>query len=73
MFSFNSSIGACSKCKGFGRVIEINPDLVIPDPNLSIKEGAIRPFSGNVYGHCMEDLLGNSEVDGIREVPHGLP
>ena len=67
MFSFNSSIGACSKCKGFGRVIEINPDLVIPDPNLSIKEGAIRPFSGNVYGHCMEDLLGNSEVVGIRE------
>ena len=43
-FSFNSPAGACPKCKGFGRVIEINPDLVIPDKSLPISDGAIKPF-----------------------------
>ncbi len=56
-FSFNSPIGACPKCKGFGRVIEINPNLVIPDPSLSISGGAIKPFEGKVYKHCLQDLL----------------
>lgn len=56
-FSFNSPIGACSKCKGFGRIIEIDPDLVIPDPNLSIKDGAIKAFSGKIYGHCKTELI----------------
>ena len=56
-FSFNSPVGACSKCKGFGKVIEINPHLVVPDPSLSIREGAIKPFEGKVYGNCLEDLI----------------
>lgn len=56
-FSFNSPVGACSKCKGFGKVIEINPHLVVPDPSLSIREGAIKPFEGKVYGSCLEDLI----------------
>ncbi len=57
MFSFNSAAGACPSCKGFGRVIEIDPDLVIPDKNLSLFNGAIKAFSGKVYGHCQDDLI----------------
>lgn len=44
MFSFNSPFGACSDCHGIGEVLEISPDLVIPNPNLSIMEGAIAVY-----------------------------
>ena len=56
-FSFNSPLGACSGCRGFGRVIEIDGNLVVPDDSLSLEEGAIRAFSGKVYGHYKEELL----------------
>ena len=56
-FSFNSPVGACPNCKGFGKVIEINPNLVIPNPSLSINQGAIKPFEGKVYSNCLQDLL----------------
>jgi len=45
MFSFNSPHGACPKCTGLGTTMEIDPELVIPDPSLSIKEGAVRPWN----------------------------
>ncbi len=45
LFSFNSPIGACSCCKGFGNILEIDEAKVIPNPNLSIAEGAINPFT----------------------------
>ena len=44
LFSFNSPIGACSDCGGLGARLEIDPDLVIPDPSLSLSGGAIRPW-----------------------------
>ncbi len=44
MFSFNSPYGACETCHGLGFIMKIDPDLVIPDKNLSIAEGAIKPF-----------------------------
>ena len=44
LFSFNSPVGACKTCKGFGRTIEVDLGLVIPDPSLSIEEGAIKPW-----------------------------
>lgn len=56
LFSFNSPIGACPECRGFGRVIEIDYRLAIPDTNLSISEGLIRPFEGQVYGESKADL-----------------
>lgn len=56
LFSFNSPIGACPDCRGFGRVIEIDYRLAIPDTNLSISEGLIRPFEGQVYGESKADL-----------------
>ncbi|MCX8064611.1 MAG: excinuclease ABC subunit UvrA [Candidatus Hydrogenedentes bacterium] len=45
MFSFNNPNGACPACGGLGTVTEIDPDLVVPDPELSIAEGAIEPWS----------------------------
>jgi excinuclease ABC subunit A len=44
-FSFNSPYGACPECNGLGEKLEIDPDLVVPNPDLSINEGAIRPWS----------------------------
>jgi excinuclease ABC subunit A len=44
LFSFNSPLGACETCRGFGRVIDIDLDLVIPDPGKSLTDGAIRPW-----------------------------
>ena len=44
LFSFNSPLGACETCRGFGRVIDIDLDLVIPDPSKSLAEGAIKPW-----------------------------
>jgi excinuclease ABC subunit A len=44
LFSFNSPLGACPQCRGFGRTIGVDPDLVIPDPRLSLRDGAIKPW-----------------------------
>ena len=44
MFSFNSPLGACDTCRGFGRTIDIDPELVVPDPALTLKKGAIKPW-----------------------------
>ncbi len=45
MFSFNNPHGACPTCTGLGNVMVVDPDLVVPDPSLSIADGAIRPWS----------------------------
>ncbi|MCC6489741.1 MAG: excinuclease ABC subunit UvrA, partial [Candidatus Hydrogenedentes bacterium] len=45
MFSFNNPHGACPQCTGLGTTIEVDPDLVVPDPDLSIDAGAVRPWS----------------------------
>jgi excinuclease ABC subunit A len=57
LFSFNNPIGACPTCKGFGRTMDIDPDLVIPDPRLSLADGAIKPFQTPLHAECQEDLL----------------
>jgi excinuclease ABC subunit A len=58
MFSFNSPHGACAHCSGLGYLTEVDADLVVPNPNLSILEGAIRPFSKmTVSGGWMTKLL----------------
>ncbi|MCG3174414.1 MAG: UvrABC system protein A [Myxococcota bacterium] len=44
-FSFNSPLGACPQCNGLGSRVEMDPEKVIPDPGLTIREGAIKPFS----------------------------
>lgn len=45
LFSFNSPIGACPTCKGFGNILEIDEKKVVPNPNLSIDDGALHPFT----------------------------
>jgi len=57
LFSFNSPLGACPKCRGFGRVIDIDYRLAIPDHSLSIADGAIRPWEGEIYGESKKDLM----------------
>ena len=47
-FSFNAPYGACPECLGIGSRLEADPDLVVPDPSLTIAEGAIKPYSGNL-------------------------
>jgi excinuclease ABC subunit A len=53
-FSFNSPFGACSECSGIGTKLEVDEELVIPDDNLSINDGAIAPWSS---GHTSEYFL----------------
>jgi excinuclease ABC subunit A len=60
LFSFNSPFGACQTCDGLGQKMEINPQFVIPDPSLSINEGAIHPWGGfdmpNWYRYMLKGL-----------------
>ncbi|MGB0257106.1 MAG: excinuclease ABC subunit UvrA, partial [Coraliomargarita sp.] len=66
MFSFNSPIGACGNCRGFGRVIEIDYGLVIPDHSKSIDDGAIRAFQGDVYSESLRDLQRAAKKHKVR-------
>jgi excinuclease ABC subunit A len=65
-FSFNSPLGACDTCRGFGRVIGIDHDLVIPDPGKTLREGAIKPWQTASFRECQQDLekyAGGAGVD----------
>ena len=57
LFSFNSPFGACPTCQGFGNTIGVDYDLVIPNPLLSIKEGAIEPFTRPQHAWAQKELL----------------
>lgn len=56
-FSFNNPIGACKTCEGYGSVIDIDPDLVIPNTRLSIFEDAIQCWKGEKMGEWKEKLI----------------
>ncbi len=60
LFSFNNPVGACPKCEGFGQVLGIDPDLVIPNKNLSVYEGAIACWHGNKMKAWNEALIRSS-------------
>ncbi len=63
-FSFNAPYGACPDCLGIGSREEVDPDLVVPDPTLSLNEGAVVPFkSGNYYPQVMRAVLKHYKVD----------
>ncbi len=58
LFSFNSPLGACDTCRGFGRTIGIDLDLIIPDPSRSLEDGAIKPFGSREGGRMeFDDLM----------------
>lgn len=55
-FTFNNPYGACKKCEGFGSVVDIDPKLVIPDPSLSVYQGAIACWKGETMGEYLREL-----------------
>ncbi len=66
MFSFNSPFGACPTCDGLGSRMEVNPDLVIPDKNKTLREGAIEPWVGkssNYYPALLESACRHYGID----------
>ena len=70
LFSFNSPLGACPHCRGFGRVIEIDYRLAIPDHTKSIEDGAIKCWEGQVYGESKHDLMVFTKK---RKIPTDIP
>jgi excinuclease ABC subunit A len=65
LFSFNSPVGACETCRGFGRTIGIDYGLVIPDESKSLRGGAIKPWQTKSYAECQEDLEKFAKKRGI--------
>jgi excinuclease ABC subunit A len=66
MFSFNNPLGACEECGGLGIKMYFDPDLIVPDPGLSLREGAIEPWAGrnSIYFYQMLDsLIQHYEID----------
>jgi excinuclease ABC subunit A len=66
MFSFNSPHGACPRCTGLGSQMEIDPELVVPDPSLSLGEGAVLPWStsaSNYYEQMTQAIAERYEID----------
>ncbi len=55
--SFNSPLGACPTCEGFGNIVELDMGLIVPDPEKSIRAGAIAPWNTPAYEHELEELL----------------
>jgi len=57
LLNFNNPLGACPSCEGFGNVIDVDMDRVVPDPGKSLREGAIAPWNTPAYSHELEELL----------------
>ena len=70
LFSFNFPLGACDTCRGFGRTIGVDYDLVVPDPSKSLAQGAIKPWQSESFGEMQTDLLRFARKRGV---PANLP
>ena len=57
LFNYNNPFGACPTCEGFSRTMGIDEDKVVPNPSLSVYEGAVAPWSGNTYGEWQRNFL----------------
>ncbi len=57
LLSFNSPLGACPDCEGFGNIIDLDLDLIVPDPTKTIRDGAIAPWNTPAYAHELAELL----------------
>ncbi|MET0215010.1 MAG: excinuclease ABC subunit UvrA [Vicinamibacterales bacterium] len=70
LFSFNNPFGACPTCHGFGNVIELDMNLVVPDPSKTINQGAIEPWSKPHYRAQLAELKRAARKSGVRlDVP----
>lgn len=65
LFSFNTPYGACATCKGFGRTIELDLNRVIPDPSLSLRQGAVKPWTTASRKKFQRACLSFCEDEGI--------
>ncbi|NYT22816.1 excinuclease ABC subunit UvrA [Alcaligenaceae bacterium] len=65
-FSFNSPLGACEHCRGFGRVMGIDYDLVVPDERKTLREGAVKPWQTPSYKECQTEMEQYAARAGIR-------
>ncbi|MHB1049439.1 MAG: excinuclease ABC subunit UvrA, partial [Bacteroidota bacterium] len=70
LFAFNSPIGACKKCQGFGRSVGIDMDLVVPDQEKTLKEGAVAPWTTPKFQENLRDL---ARVAYDAGVPMNVP
>jgi excinuclease ABC subunit A len=70
LFSFNNPIGACPTCRGFGRTIEIDYELALPDRSLTIREGVVKPWQTGQSLECQKDLLKHC---ARRKIPVDIP
>jgi excinuclease ABC subunit A len=69
-FSFNSPLGACDTCRGFGRVIGVDFGLVVPNEGKTLREGAIRPWQSPSFKECQDDLVKYARK---RKIPLDVP
>jgi excinuclease ABC subunit A len=70
LFSFNSPIGACETCRGFGRTMGIDYDLVVPDKSKTLADGAVKPWQTESYRECQADLRRFARKRGVpTDVP----
>jgi excinuclease ABC subunit A len=65
LFSFNSPMGACSRCSGFGHTLDLDENLIVPDPSKTLKNGAIDPFAKPSLSDWQKDLFRFAERHGI--------
>ncbi|MFN2376806.1 MAG: excinuclease ABC subunit UvrA, partial [Candidatus Binatia bacterium] len=65
LFSFNNPLGACPRCEGFGRIVDIDPDKVVPNKRLSLSDGAVAPWSTPAYVDFQQKFLQAAERRGI--------
>jgi len=69
-FSFNSAVGACESCRGFGRVIGVDYGLVIPNDKLTLRAGAIKTIQTPAWKEAQDDLMRHAETAGLpRDTP----
>ncbi len=70
LFNFNNPLGACPTCEGFGDVVDVDMDLVVPDKSLSLADGAIAPWNTPSYEHEKHELL---ELAPDYDIPFDVP
>jgi excinuclease ABC subunit A len=74
LFSFNNPYGACTVCEGFGQVLGIDKDLVIPDKRLSLYENAVAPWKGEKLSWWKDQFIKGASKSGfpIHKTNHGF-
>ena len=70
LFNFNNPLGACARCEGFGEIVVVDMSLVVPNPDLSLSEGAIAPWNTPSYRHELDELL---ELADDYDIPTDVP